>query len=65
MFQKNKRFKINKIFILLMGFCLFLSTSMTVYAAPDYKALAEQRKNLPIESNSYENWPDGPAISAQ
>lgn len=65
MFQKNKRFKINKIFILLLGLCLFLSTPMTVYAAPDYKALAEQRKNLPIESNSYENWPDGPAISAQ
>ena len=65
MFQKNKRFKINQIFILLLGLCLFLSTSMTVYAAPDYKALAEQRKNLPIESNSYENWPDGPAISAQ
>ncbi len=65
MFQKNKRFKINKIFILLLGLCLFLSAPMTVYAAPDYKALAEQRKNLPIESNSYENWPDGPAISAQ
>lgn len=65
MFQKNIRLKINKIFILLMGFCLFLSTPMTVYAAPDYEALAEQRKNLPIESNSYENWPDGPAISAQ
>ena len=65
MFQKNIRLKINKIFILLLGLCLFLSTPMTVYAAPDYKALAEQRKNLPIESNSYENWPDGPAISAQ
>ena len=26
---------------------------------------AEQRKNLPIQSNAYENWPDGPAVSAQ
>lgn len=65
MLQKKKLFKIRQILILMIGFCLFFSSGMTAYAAPDYEALAEQRKNLLIESNSYENWPDGPAISAQ
>lgn len=65
MIQKKKLSKISRFSVLLMGFYLFFSASMTAYAATDYHALAEQRKNLPIESNSYENWPDGPAISAQ
>ena len=33
--------------------------------AIDYKKLAEERKSLEIESNSYDNWPLGPAIGAQ
>lgn len=65
MFKKKRRIILNRILVLLLGFNLVLSVPMTAYAATDYKALAEQRKNLPIESNSYENWPDGPAISAQ
>ena len=65
MFKKKRRIILNRILVLLLGFSLVLSVPMTAYAATDYKALAEQRKNLPIESNSYENWPDGPAISAQ
>ncbi len=62
MFQRKKFIKITS---LLIGFFLFLTPSLTANAAVDYHALAEQRKNLPIQSNSYENWPDGPAISAQ
>ncbi len=61
MFLKKKNF----ILALLLGMILFLLPSMSAYAAVDYKALAQQRKNLPIQSNAYENWPDGPAISAQ
>lgn len=37
----------------------------TSYAARDYNAEMEERKSLPIESNTYENWPDGPAIGAK
>lgn len=34
-------------------------------AVVDYYAEAEARKSLPVQSNSYENWPDGPAIGAE
>ena len=42
----------------------FLMWGETVYAV-DYEALAEERKSMPVESNSYENWPLGPQIGAQ
>lgn len=44
-------------------FCSFLS-SIPVNAV-DYKKQAEERKSLEIESNSYDNWPLGPAIGAE
>lgn len=34
-------------------------------AEVDYKEQMEQRKALPIQSNTIENWPKGPAIGAQ
>lgn len=37
----------------------------TVYADRDYKAEAEARKSLPIQSNEIENWPQGPEIGAE
>ena len=47
----------------------FLSLPLQVLAAPDtepdYAALAEERKSLPIQSNQVENWPSGPEIGAQ
>lgn len=53
---------------LLLSFILILACSLIfpvkVYAT-DYEALAEERKNMPVESNSYDNWPIGPAIGAQ
>lgn len=57
--------KIYKIIILALGVLLTIRPSLNAYAAPTAQELAEQRKNLPIQSNSYENWPDGPAVSAQ
>ena len=33
--------------------------------AIDYKQQAEERKSMEIESNSYDNWPLGPAIGAE
>ena len=48
--------------------CLFLYTfsaqTMTANAI-NYREAAEARKSLPVQSNEIENWPDGPAISAQ
>ena len=32
---------------------------------PDYEALAEARKALPIQSNAITDWPQGPEVSAQ
>lgn len=38
----------------------------SVLAAPiDYKQEAEERKNLPVETNELPNWPKGPAIGAE
>lgn len=48
---------------------VFQDAALTVYAAPvtleDFQQEAEERKSLPIQSNQIENWPVGPAISAQ
>ncbi|MBQ9989384.1 MAG: D-alanyl-D-alanine carboxypeptidase [Lachnospiraceae bacterium] len=44
--------------------CLSLFFSSTALAV-DYEALAEERKSMPVESNSYNNWPLGPQIGAQ
>ncbi len=45
---------------------VFLGTPMISYATlEELEAEAEARKALPIESNEIENWPVGPAISAE
>lgn len=54
-----------KIIITSLAFSITLMPQLTAFAAPTAQELAEQRKNLPIQSNSYENWPDGPQVSAQ
>ena len=57
--------KIKKTTILTLGIFLALTPAFSSYAAPTAQELAEQRKSLPIQSNSYENWPDGPLVSSQ
>lgn len=54
-----------KLFGFLSLLIFLLSISSVPVDAIDYKKLAEERKSLEIESNSYENWPLGPAIGAQ
>ena len=54
-----------KILCFLSLLLFFLSFSSISVEAIDYKKLAEERKSLEIESNSYDNWPLGPAIGAQ
>lgn len=58
---KNK-YKITTLFMIVL---LIFSPVLSAYAAPTAEEQANERKNLPIQSNSYENWPDGPAVSAQ
>lgn len=59
----HKRY--NRLAILILGAFLAITPSMSVYASPTAEELAQQRQNLPIQSNSYENWPDGPVVSSQ
>lgn len=63
----NKRIR-RRIFFAISAF-LYLTisqhTALTVLAAPDYAAEAEERKQLPVQSNQIVNWPDGPKVSAQ
>ena len=50
-----------------MGVFLFTHICLTdgfVSYATDYAAEEEARRSLPIASNSYEEWPDGPAVGA-
>lgn len=49
---------------LTLTLCLSFLFSFSA-SAVDYEALAEERKSMPVESNSYNNWPLGPQIGAQ
>lgn len=44
---------------------IFISSSLTAFAAVDYEAEMEERKSLPIQSNEIPDWPQGPAIGAE
>ena len=62
-----KSFK-KRLITLGMGVFLFSYTCLAggfVSCATDYAAEEEARRSLPIASNSYEEWPDGPAVGAQ
>ena len=58
----HKRNKIFNFFSMAIILSLFLSIPVN---AVDYKKQAEERKSMEIESNSYTNWPLGPAIGAE
>lgn len=62
-FYKNKKLR-----FLTGAFlsCFFLvNSSITSFAARDYKAEAEERKKMPVETNQYMDWPAGPEIGAE
>lgn len=63
--RKNNRFVC--LFLTLAILCHgFWSVSFTAYAtAEELKAEAEARKALPVQTNDIDNWPAGPAISAE
>ena len=55
-------------FLLAAGisFGLMCRLFLTVQAEPiDYRALAENNKLMPVESNEIAGWPQGPAVSAK
>lgn len=67
----NRHF-LKRIALITLSAFLYITTSLTpltALAAPtseeEYRAAAEERKALPIQSNQVTNWPSGPAISAQ
>ena len=50
----------------ILSIALIFSFLFSIPAnAIDYKKQAEERKSMIIESNSYDNWPLGPAIGAE
>lgn len=53
------------IFSLICVCLLIVNTTLPVLAARDYEAEAQERKQLPVETNQYVNWPAGPEIGAQ
>ena len=67
MFKNTKKLNIcgflSSFFII---FALLQATSLTAMAETiDYAAEAELRKELPIQSNDTEGWPEGPEIGAE
>ena len=54
------------LFTLAILCCGFWSTPFTVHATlEELQAEAEARKSLPVQTNEIDNWPVGPAISAE
>lgn len=63
-----KKFKILHRFLTFLFASLILFFSVKYVKADgedDYEALSEARKNLPIQSNSIQGWPEGPQVSAE
>jgi len=62
-------FKYKKCFYFLTGIflsCLIIfNYSFSSYAVRDYRAEAEERKKMTVETNQYINWPTGPEIGAE
>ena len=57
--------KIKKYISIGLAFCLSLSVFSMTAEATNRNLTDEQRKAIPIESNSLEDWPDGPQILAE
>lgn len=49
----------------LCGILLFSNITVSAFAARNYKAEAEERKKLPVETNQIIHWPAGPEIGAE
>lgn len=70
MFLSSYKIKGRKIICSLLALillsCCFWNSTLTAHAtAEELEAEADARKSLPIQSNDIDNWPTGPAISAE
>lgn len=55
-----------RFFSFIFIFCTIISNiTLYSYAANTYEEEMEQRKSLPIQSNDFTNWPEGPQIGAE
>ena len=64
--KKHLKHKPFSLLLILFTAVLSLQQAPCVYAEPiDYNAEAEARKELPIQTNEIENWPQGPKIGAE
>ncbi len=65
----NKKRKHRKTLYILPGILaaitIFAGSTLTVMADTDYQAAAQERKNLPIQTNDISGWPEGPQIGAE
>ncbi len=62
--QRNRFFSFSV--TLLCSLTLFLTDSLFAAAGVvDYQALAEEYKQMPVETNQISGWPQGPAVSAK
>ncbi|MBQ5675371.1 MAG: D-alanyl-D-alanine carboxypeptidase [Lachnospiraceae bacterium] len=61
----HHKFMTKKTALCTAAFCLALLLPITTVAENTYMEEMEARKELPIESDSYENWPEGPKIGAE
>ena len=52
-------------FILALLIISLPAYAVNTVPTADQKAAAEERKFLPVESNSWQGWPEGPALGAQ
>lgn len=73
-FRKSENIKskyvVITVFLYISALCATLWTNcLSVYAAPETanprQQEAEERRELPIQTNQIENWPAGPEVSAQ
>ena len=62
MILKYIRKNLFQFFSLILIFSFLCSVPVN---AIDYKKQAEERKSMEVESNTYTNWPIGPAIGAE
>lgn len=61
----NKKIKRILASVMLTGLIFAIPLNVLAEDPPDYEALAEARKALPIQSNAITDWPQGPEVSAQ
>lgn len=65
-FIDKKKFLPQCLLAVILSVCLFHSNVLCAYATlEELTEAAEERKQLPIQSNEIENWPVGPKISAE